>query len=79
MGDYINIKSDREVALMREAGRIVANTHKRVRDLIKPGITTQYLNDFCEYNILELGGIPSFKGLYGFPSATCMSVNEVCQ
>lgn len=73
----IEIKSEREIALLKEAGRIVALCHEEMKKQVRPGVSTQELNDICEKIILEHGATPSFKGYGGFPSAVCASVNEV--
>lgn len=73
----IEIKSEREIALLKEAGHIVALCHKEMAKQVRPGISTQELNDICEKIIMEHGATPSFKGYGGFPSAVCASVNEV--
>ena len=72
----ISIKSPREIELMRIAGRIVAETHERLREVIRPGITTMELDTIAEAYIRKSGGIPSFKGYNGFPASICSSVNE---
>lgn len=72
----ITIKSEQEIELMRKAGEIVGNTHKYLKQYIKPGITTKELNDLAEAFILKSGATPSFKNLYGFPGAICISINE---
>ncbi|MDE6047018.1 MAG: type I methionyl aminopeptidase [Anaeroplasmataceae bacterium] len=73
----IEIKSEREIALLKEAGRIVALCHEEMAKRVRPGVSTQELNDICEKIILEHNATPSFKGYGGFPSAVCASVNEV--
>ena len=72
----ISIKSEREIELLRKAGEIVGKTHHYLEPFIKPGITTQELNDLAEEYILSQDATPSFKGLYGFPGTICISVNE---
>ncbi|MBS7020662.1 MAG: type I methionyl aminopeptidase, partial [Firmicutes bacterium] len=72
----ISIKSDREIELMRRAGQIVGDTHNYIKKYIKPGITTIELDRLAEAFIRKCGATPSFKGLYGFPNACCISVNE---
>ncbi|MEI7668139.1 MAG: type I methionyl aminopeptidase [Erysipelotrichaceae bacterium] len=72
----ISTKSDREIALMRRAGEIVALAHQAVSTLIKPGITTLMIDEVVEKVILANQAIPSFKGYNGFPSATCTSIND---
>ena len=72
----IIIKNNQEIDLMREAGQIVAETLLLVEGKVKPGITTAELDRIAEEFITKHGAKPSFKGLYGFPSSLCISVNE---
>lgn len=72
----ISIKSPREIEYMRAAGKIVAETHERLREVIKPGITTHELDMIAERYINECGGIPAFKGYGGFPASICASINH---
>ncbi len=72
----ILIKSAQEIGYMREAGRIVYETHELLKKLIKPGITTQEINSLADRYIRKSGGIPSFKGYNGFPASICTSVNN---
>lgn len=69
-------KSEGELSLMREAGRIVAETHKILAQAIRPGITTKQLDQIAEDYIRSQGAIPSFKGYNSFPASICASVNE---
>jgi methionyl aminopeptidase len=69
-------KTQREIQIMREAGKLVALTHKELQKHIVPGITTEELDTIAENYIRNNGGIPSFKGLYDFPKSICASVNE---
>ncbi|HAS56686.1 MAG TPA: type I methionyl aminopeptidase [Firmicutes bacterium] len=73
----IIIKSPREVEIMKEPGRVVALVLEKMKDLIKPGVSTQYLNDEAEKIIRGEGAIPTELGYYGFPASICASVNEV--
>ena len=72
----IIIKSNHEIDLMRGAGRIVAEALNLVEANVKPGITTAELDKIAEEFITKHGARPSFKGLYGFPSSLCISVNN---
>lgn len=72
----ITCKSEREIELMRRAGEIVALAHVAAKKAIKPGLSTWDLDKVCEDVIRANGATPSFKGLYGFPNACCISVNE---
>ena len=72
----INIKTEREIELMRKAGEIVGMTHHYLESYLKPGITTKELDILAEQFILDHDATPSFKGLYGFPGSICISLNE---
>lgn len=72
----VKIKSDSQIELMREVGKIVACTHEVLRTHIKPGITTKELDIIAEREILKYNATPAFKGYGGFPAAICTSVNE---
>ncbi|MDI6453432.1 type I methionyl aminopeptidase [Peloplasma aerotolerans] len=73
----IQIKSQREIELMREAGRILDMTRNMLQEHIKPGINTHHLDQLAENYITSLGATPSFKGYHGFPGSICTSINEV--
>ncbi len=72
----ISIKSEREIELLRIAGKVVGDTHHYLEPFIKPGITTAELDKLAEDYIRSQGCTPSFKGLYGFPGSVCISLNE---
>lgn len=72
----IIIKNHDEIAIMRKAGRIVGETLLLLEKEVKPGVTTANLDRIAEEFITKHGAKPSFKGLYGFPSSLCISVNE---
>lgn len=72
----ISIKSEREIELLREAGKIVHETREYLRPFIKEGITTKELDTLAEEFIISRGATPSFKGLNDFPCATCISINQ---
>jgi methionyl aminopeptidase len=69
-------KSSRELALMREAGRIVAVTHARLQEKINPGVTTKELDTLAYEVVTKHGARPSFLGYRGFPASLCVSINE---
>ena len=72
----IVIKSKNEIAIMREAGRIVAQAHEALREKIKPGVTTAELDTIAYEIITKRGATPSFKGYRGFPASICASINQ---
>lgn len=72
----VSIKSDREIELLRVAGKITGDTHNYLKQFIKPGITTGELDKLAYDFIISQGCTPSFKGYDGFPGTICASVNE---
>jgi methionyl aminopeptidase len=72
----IEIKSADEIALMREAGRIVCEILDELEKAVAPGVTTWDLDALAEKLIYEKGAKPAFKGYLGFPSCLCASINE---
>jgi methionyl aminopeptidase len=72
----IIIKSERELALMRQAGRIVAIVLAILMKQVKPGMKTKELDIIAGREVEKLGGKPSFKGYRGFPANLCVSVND---
>ena len=72
----IIIKSQREIELMREAGRILAITHEELKKAIKPGISTYEIDRIGEEVIRSYGCIPSFLNYNGYPASVCVSVND---
>lgn len=72
----VSIKSEREITLMREAGRILARVHKALGEALKPGMSTYDVDKLGEGMIRSCGCIPSFKNYNGYPAAICVSVND---
>jgi methionyl aminopeptidase len=72
----IIIKSAEEIAIMRQAGRIVAEILKIVSESIAPGMKTKELDSIAEKELARLGAKSSFKGYRGFPANLCVSVND---
>lgn len=72
----ISIKSQSQIAYMREVGHITAKLHILLESKIKPGITTKELDEIAEDFIRSNGAVPSFKGIDGFPGTICASINE---
>ena len=54
----ISVKSEREIALLKQAGHIVALCLEALKEHVKPGVTTYELDQICEKIILENGGVP---------------------
>ncbi|WP_078551190.1 type I methionyl aminopeptidase [Bacillus alkalicellulosilyticus] len=69
-------KTQREIEIMREAGRIVALTHQELKKHVNPGISTRELDELAEKVIRSYDAVPSFKGYNGFTGSICASVNE---
>ncbi len=72
----VTIKSEREIGLMREAGRILAITHEELEKALKPGISTWEIDRLGEEIIRSYGCVPSFKNYRGYPASICISVND---
>jgi len=72
----IEIKSPREIDIMRESAKIVATVLKEISELVQPGMTTADLDTHAEKRIREMGATPSFKGYHGFPGSICSSINN---
>jgi methionyl aminopeptidase len=72
----VTIKSQHEIELMREAGRILAITHQEMAKIIRPGISTMDINKKGEEVIRSFGCTPSFLNYQGFPASICVSVND---
>ena len=72
----VEIKSAREVKIMRQASKIVATVLREVMAMVEPGQTTGDLDTFAERRIREMGATPSFKGYHGFPASICASINN---
>ncbi|MGD2205946.1 MAG: type I methionyl aminopeptidase [Anaerolineae bacterium] len=73
----ITLKSRREIGLMREAGRIVAEVLAKIQETVAPGITTAQLEAIADEIIVgKYDVIPSFEGYRGFPGLVCVSINE---
>ena len=72
----IEIKSSREINLMKKSSKIVASVLSEINDLAKPGMSTKDLDDYAEKRIRDFGAVPSFKGYHGFPASICSSINN---
>ena len=70
-------KTRREIALLKEAGRIVALVHQELKKCTLSGITTKEIDKLSEKIIRQYGATPSFKGYQGFPGAVCVSINDM--
>ncbi|SDI79259.1 methionyl aminopeptidase [Dolosicoccus paucivorans] len=75
----VTLKSDREIELMKESGALLASIHEKLRDFIKPGITTNAIDQFVQKEIEKAGGVAAQIGYEGYEYATCISLNdEIC-
>jgi methionyl aminopeptidase len=72
----IIIKSEEEITIMRQAGRIVGEILKILSEKIRPGMKTKELDKIAEEELARLGAKPSFKGYHGFPANLCVSIND---
>ncbi|MEQ7126424.1 type I methionyl aminopeptidase [Actinopolymorpha sp. B11F2] len=72
----VQLKKPAEIALMRKAGLVVADTLAMLRDAVAPGVTTGELDRLAEELIRSRGAVPSFMGYLGYPASICTSVND---
>ena len=75
-GGAVEIKTPEQIALMREAGLVVARTLRAVAEAVRPGVSTAELDEIAAAQIRGAGADPSFLGYHGYPAAICTSVNE---
>ena len=73
---HVEIKTPEQLALMREAGLVVARTLRIVAEAVRPGVSTGELDRLAEQEIRAAGATPSFKGYHGYPATICTSVND---
>ena len=79
----VTIKSEREIKLMREACKVVAQVYDKLEKVIKPGMTTYELDQIAENEMRKLGAIPAekgynpgIKGVPPYPATLCVSIND---
>ena len=72
----ITLKSSHEIDLMRRSGKITAAARALAGEMVKPGVTTQEINDAVERFIRGQGAVPSFLHYNGYPASACISVND---
>jgi methionyl aminopeptidase len=72
----VQLKNQREIDRMREAGAVVSVVHQRIEEAIAPGVTTQDLDDIARDTFSELGATSLFLGHLGFTGRICASINE---
>jgi len=72
----ISLKTEEEIKIMAQGGKILANIMEELKQMVRPGITTKELDRVAETLIFKFKGEPSFKGYEGFPATLCTSINE---
>lgn len=72
----VTVKSARELALMRDAGKMLAEVHEKLAEAIKPGISTLEIDTLGEKYIRGFGCTPNFLNYNGYPASVCVSVND---
>ena len=72
----IELKSAREISLMRAGGHILADVVERLRETVRPGLSTLEIDEDVEAFIRGRGALPAFKGYRGFPATVCISIND---
>jgi methionyl aminopeptidase len=76
MARKVVLKSERDLAAMRNAGRLVARALEALKAQVRPGVSTAELDRFAYEYVTRHGAIPSFKGYHGYPASLCASINE---
>lgn len=74
--DSVPLRSEREVAAIGEACRVVHAILGEIRAMVAPGITTAEIDALAEARLADMGATPAFKGYHGFPACICISINE---
>ena len=72
----VTVKSERQIACMREAGRMLAIVHEEMHKALKPGMTTLEIDRLGEEIIRDFGCVPNFKNYNGYPASVCVSIND---
>ncbi len=72
----VEIKSSREIQIMRKSSQIVATVLREINQMVEPGMTTGDLDQYAEKRIKDMHALPSFKGYHGFPASICASINN---
>ena len=72
----VELKNKEEIAVMRDAGRIVCEILNELEKAVAPGVSTYDLDQLSEELIYKKGAKPAFKGYLGFPSCLCASINQ---
>jgi methionyl aminopeptidase len=70
------VKSPKEIAAMRESGRLLATVLTTLKEALQPGISTKDLSEIAKRELRNTGGTPTFLGYYGFPDILCVSINN---
>lgn len=70
------VKTAKEIAAMRESGRMLATVLALLKTKVEPGISTKALADIAAKEVVKLGGQPAFLGYQGFPDVICISLND---
>lgn len=73
----ITIKTEKEINIMRQAGKILANIIEKAKEMVAPGVATLEIDRFSEALILQYGAEPAFKNYEGFPTVSCCSINDM--
>jgi methionyl aminopeptidase len=72
----VELKTEADLAIMRQAASIVATVLQEIADMVHPGMSTLELDTHAESRIRALGATPSFKGYHGFPASICACIND---
>lgn len=73
---WTKVKTEAEIANMRESGRMLATVHSEIKKFVEPGVSEIEVAQLAARELKALGGAPTFKGYSGFPDVICISVND---
>ena len=78
LASSVVIKTEQDIEKLRVSGRLAAQVLAMIGEHVKPGVSTEYLDDIChDYIVNTLNVIPANIGYYGYTKTTCISPNEV--
>lgn len=73
---FTRIKTESEIEIMRQGGKILAEIVNQAERLVRPGVSTKELADFMAYQAKSKGATPALKGFMGYPETACISIND---
>ena len=72
----VSLKTEKEIAIMKEGGAILAKILKELSNVVRPGVVTQDLDKLANELVFKFGAKPAFLNYHGYPATLCISINE---